>query len=133
MTHPPGHGEFYSGGIVTSTTSSSFVSVTGAVTGTIVKARAATRLRLDVRASFVASVGNTTWELAMFIGGADHPFGGGYFNLANDHKFVAVIAYIGGLAAGSYTAQLRWRRPTGTGTLAFDANDWISFDVDEVP
>jgi len=66
------------------------------------------------------SVGSTTYEVAYF-----------FFNVTDDHAATSGMKQITDLPAGAYTSQLRWRRVDGTGTVATDGNNRISFSVEE--
>lgn len=51
----------------------------------------------------------------------------------NSHQNVAgCVKIAGGLAAGTYTVQQRWRRTSGAGALNRDLNDWMTMYVKEV-
>lgn len=55
------------------------------------------------------------------------------FNTANQHvPGIGGAARIINLPPGDYSAQIRWRRPSGTGVLTVDTNDWFTFEVDEI-
>src|SRR5438132_6025551 len=54
-------------------------------------------------------------------------------NALSTHTLFAAERFVTGLAAGTYTCQMRWKRPGGTGTLTRDSFDWLSLTVEEVP
>lgn len=76
----------------------------------------------------VLYTGGTTVKIGQFHNAST---GGGADPLQR-HAFGHTI-YISGMAAGTYTANLRWRRNPGAGGTWFqDADDWISAGSEEV-
>lgn len=53
-------------------------------------------------------------------------------NPVSTHTTIAGHALFSGIGAGTYDVQLLWLRVSGTGTLNINADDWVSFTVEEV-
>lgn len=131
----PGHADGYAGGAVFSTASGTFIDVTGVTAAGLVKRADATRLRVDLRTSwFLGSAGATAYELALAIDGTDYSVVDTLVNPVSTHTPLSVVRYVPGVPAGGpWTAQLRIRRISGSGTLNQDASDYTSIDIDERP
>lgn len=128
----------FSGAIGADTTASASFSDLGNAQRTFVKRFENTRLRMDFSASCYTTAVNTGVEfgLQMLINVA----GAGVvstgpamlINTANEHTMMANFAYVSGVTAGTYSIRPLWRRTSGAGTLTTDANDWMSYAVQEV-
>lgn len=121
------------------TTSASYVNLSG--TGsqaslTIVKRFPASQTRLKVHMSANMWVSGSFPSAAMFgvrINSADTDI----FRLqidasAGNNTFGQGIAYVTGLAAGSFLVLGRWKRASGSGTLNRDSGNWLTIMVEEV-
>lgn len=119
-----------------STTSASYVDMPAGSSKAFTKLNAAvSQLRVQFSASsFVTGAAATVCQYGIRVNGVDYDISRQYFNAVSDHRTCpAGVFYVTGLAAGAWTVQGRWKRTTGTGTLAVDSGDWISIDVSEVP
>lgn len=115
------------------TTSSTYVSLTGTSSATITKSQGtATQLRIDLSVSSWCNGTLTLVRFGVLVNGVDYDVTQIKHADSGKHAFATGTAYISGLAAGSYTIQARWRRVTGTGTLTRDIEDWLSLAVTEV-
>jgi hypothetical protein len=121
------------GGATGTTTSGSNVTLATAA-ASLVKLSAATRVRVALHASFFPNLAaNTEATFAVGIGGTDYDVFSYFANTQAVHVEGAGVRYVTGVAAGTYTVTLRWRRTAGTGTLTRDANDVMSAEITEVP
>lgn len=96
-----------------------------------------TKVRVDLSMSCYSTVASTAVEvLLQLINGVTNPGIGisklFFFNLANTHMNFGLHTLADGIAAGEYYARVIWRRPSGTGTITTDANDYVSYIVSEV-
>jgi len=121
------------------TTSASYVNMagTGAVTSFSFTKRfssAQTRLKVEIIAGVFAVTSNAVVRMGVNINGTDYDICQQSMPnaAANDHELCAGIAYLTGIAAGTYTVQGRWKRISGTGTCRRDTSDWLSISVTEV-
>lgn len=53
------------------------------------------------------------------------------FNTANAHNYATNAVRVLDIPAGKYSAQLRWRRAAGTGSVFADGNDLFTIEIDE--
>lgn len=116
------------------TTSATYVDITGASVS-FTKIFAVTRVRFTLHLThWVSAAIPTTADFAMRINAVDYPIALTYRNdTIGNHQAASGIAVVpGGLAAGAYTVQARWKRSAGTGTVQLDSNDRISFSVREI-
>lgn len=118
-----------------STASTSFVDVPTAIDLAFIKRATHTGLAVwGGMTHYVGATGMLTAH-ALLINGVDYSMGDFFFNPASQHmgvNFGAIIAT--GLAAGSYTARLRWRVVSGGGgaSINVDPNDVTNFFLQEV-
>lgn len=127
--------EGINGGAAFSTTSATFVTVTGAPTETFVKEHANTTIALDHTMTMQADASGTGWEIALQLGGTDYRTGrmaciaaavAGQPMLTGGHRVIT------GVPAGSYTVTPRVRRYVGAGNVIWAAtNSYCSFTVRE--
>jgi hypothetical protein len=121
----------------TTTNSSSYVNMagTGAVTSfSFVKRFTATRVRIDMSATFYTSTAGCGARFGVLVNGTDYDVCqlAGNVPAASTHLHAGGFAYIpAGLAAGTYTVQGRWKWIVLTGTLTRDTNDWLSISARE--
>jgi hypothetical protein len=123
-------------GVAFSTTSATFVTVTGAPTESFTKANDDTAVRLDHTMTVQADAAGTGWEIGLQINGTDYRTGrmaciaaavAGQPMLAGGHRLIT------GIPAGTYTVTPRVRRYTGAGNVIWAAtNSYCSFTVAEV-
>lgn len=115
------------------TTSSSFANIGGSTSVSFTKVDASSRLRVDLHVScFVTGSVPDVAEFGVLINGTDYAIMKGTISAASIHKTFSGIRLIGGIAAGTYTVQARWRRVSGSGTVTGDGDDRLSFAVMEV-
>lgn len=117
------------------TVSATFVNIAG--TGQVssfsfTKLEAATRVKVTMSATFVAVTSNVVTTFGVLINGTDTvvcQFAPGTAASGSANG----VAFISGLAAGTYTVQARWRRTAGSGTPTRTAsNDWLTVVCEEV-
>jgi hypothetical protein len=113
------------------TVSAAYIDVTG-VTFNFVKEYASTRVCLDGSGAGFATVAtNTVAQFGVSLGGVDYDLFNITWNPINEHLAHSGINYVAtGLAAGTYTVQLRWKRTAGTGTANI-GNDFFSLSARE--
>ena len=71
---------------------------------------------------------------AVLINGVDYSIGDFFFNQNGVHTTIGLNNRIAaGLAAGNYTARLRWRVVGGAMDINIDSNDSIGLSIMEVP
>lgn len=69
----------------------------------------------------------------VLINGVDYSCGDFFFNTPSEHTTVGMgVITAAGLAAGNYTARLRWRIVTQLVTINVDTNDVANFFIEEV-
>lgn len=119
--------------ITATTNSSSFADTASTSSVSFTKVDADSRLRVDFHAScsVTGSVPSSA-EFAVRINGVDYAIVKNTISVAALRKTFSGIQLIGSIAAGTYTVQGRWRRASGSGTLAMDPNDTLSFTISEV-
>lgn len=122
------------GGANNDTTSGTYVDMagTGSVTSfNFTKRYPASRLKVTSHVSMFAVTSSSNAQIGMRIDGVDHNL----FTMVatlNVHGFGSATTYLSGVTSGIKTAQMRWRRSSGTGTLRRDSGDWLSISVEEV-
>lgn len=120
------------GGSTVTTTSGTNATLATASTS-LLKRSGLTRVEVDLRAScFTTLATNTEATFAVGLGGTDYDIVSHFCNPVSTHLSCSGIRYLTGIAAGTYTVTIRWRRTAGTGTLTRDANDTLSLKVREV-
>ncbi|HET7637178.1 MAG TPA: hypothetical protein VFK47_00415, partial [Ktedonobacteraceae bacterium] len=95
--------------------------------------KAAGNSKLTVRGSvgaFTSATGINA-RIGVNINSTDYDCGTLLFNTASQHQQIVCSVTISSVAAGSYTAQLRWKIVAGSGTLSTDTNDWTTLSVEE--
>jgi hypothetical protein len=87
-----------------------------------------------ISAYFTAGTVPTPARLGMRVNGVDYSLDQTHFQVLNQHFPLSGWQKIAGLAAGTYTIQPRMRAVSGTTipTMAVDANDFISYRIEEV-
>jgi hypothetical protein len=124
------------GGCTLSTTSSSYVDITGASTSWTKTASSADSdvvalVALDI---YPSGAGSTAGMVAMSIGGTDTDVLLTYLSSAGVIGGTRVgFKAITGLGAAAYTPKLRAKRTSGTATLVVDSLVNVSFLVGELP
>jgi len=113
------------------TTSSTYVNFPEPSVITFTKFRTDTKLIMRVLATGFATAINDQSGWGIRINSVDYNFGNTWWNVANKHREVSGLNQITSLAAGAYTAQLRWRRNGGVGNISVDANDRLFMSVTE--
>lgn len=113
------------------TTSSSFANMGAPSSVSITKVLAATRLRVDFYTSAWPNAIDTSVEYAILLNGVDHPIAHMMMNANGPHVHASGVRFLP-VPAGTYTAQARWRRSGGAGTVTRDVNDLLTMSVQEV-
>ncbi len=127
-----GIGAAYTAGVQT-TTLAAYSNVTMPATLTLAKLFTATRIKIDLHTTHYWQTAIGTVMFAVLINGVDYDVAQYGTNLVGDRLQVSGTAYVAsGLAAGSYSVQLAWKRVSGTGTVTIDNNDWLSLSAMEV-
>lgn len=114
------------------TTSATYVNFT---TPALTFTKQYTSTKVNVRFTtvpFLTGAGNTTPSFAININGTDYALGNwqiGPVSTSTTQTFETPVA--AGLAAGTYSCNLRWARTAGAGTL--NAGGWTSIVMEEVP
>lgn len=118
-----------------STTSATYVDMVGASTSfSFTKGSSGTRLKVTMNVgAFISGAANTRPGFAVSIGGVDYDVVGMTINPLATHTINAGFVYLSGITAGTYTVQGRWRRISGTGTLARNSEDPVAISVLELP
>ena len=119
------------GGIRTTTSGSYENFPTDTASLSITKHRADTRLVLVVNASCFTSTAGVIVHYALRINGVDNDCSIMWVQAGNTHGAIVGGAEVTGLAAGAYTAQLRWKRSGAAGTVTMDTADNAFFSVTE--
>jgi hypothetical protein len=116
-----------------STGSTTFVAFPGSPTVRFTKGSNATKLRLDiltacyVTANGVVEVGLRINGIDYFVGRHALPLVTSYFPIGG-HK----VLLPADVTAGSFDCILLWRKTTGGGIVAIDADGFVSFTIQEV-
>lgn len=124
--------DFWSFGGATGSTTSGSNTTLATASSSLLKRSALTRVEVDLRAScFTTLATNTEATFAVGLGGTDYDIASHFCNPTGTHLSCSGIRYLTGIAAGTYTVTVRWRRTSGAGTLTRDANDTMSLSVKE--
>lgn len=121
------------GGCSLSTTSATYVDITGASTS-FTKLGGALESDMIVRVSMslFVTVATTGIKIGVNVNGTDTDAAIITLNTANAHSTLPTgTVRITALAAGAYTVKLRALRSAGTGTLTIDGSDSVSMDIRE--
>ena len=115
------------------TTSSSYVDH-DAVNSKLVfeKLNAETSVLILIDFSLYTTVASVTGTIGINDGTNDIDVIPFTINPANQHTSVSGGKKISGLATGTYTFNLRWKRNSGTGTFTTDAGDRVYISAQEV-
>lgn len=121
------------GSSITVSTTTSYADITSASKSwTKILGSSASDVIVTATLSGQSSATNTGVKIGVNINGTDTDVILFAFSSANVHHTLPTgYARISGLAAGTYTVKLRAKRTSGTGTFTIDANDTVSFRVEE--
>lgn len=109
-----------------------YVNVGGTSSFSFTKLSGDTRLRVDVATTQFFSAASAGVQYAARIDGVDYQLAAlSPSTAALQHLTCVGWRYITGIAAGTWTVQLRWLR-VGTGTMSSDTADWLSFSCREL-
>lgn len=128
----------FAGAIGGDSTASASFSELGSVRSTFIKRFEGTKLRFDLSVSCFTTAVNTAVEFGLqalvSTSGAGLVATGPamLINTANEHTMMSSFAFLSGVSAGPFEVRPLWRRTAGAGTLTTDANDWVSYAVQEV-
>lgn len=93
-----------------------------------------TNLKFMIAGSAFSTGVNTELAAGVTIDSTDYIVAEFTFNNSSvHHSWAGFRDDISGVVAGTYTFNARWSRPTGGGTLTMNADDRVSFSVEEVP
>lgn len=109
------------------TSSGSYSNMPGSPSVSITKS-ASTSLLASLQISAYSSSAVNGAELAVSVNSSDYQLCRIGFNIVNNHTTLGGQRIITGIPAGSFTVTARWRVLVG-GTVAQDANDWVSLVV----
>lgn len=117
------------------TTSNTYSSLTSTNTSvSFTKKLASTAIRIDLHVTAGSSASATTMVIGVQINSVDYDVIQFKSDVANARFSLSGTAIVAaGLAAGTYTVQIRWKRTNGAGTVQrFISDDWQSMTVAEV-
>lgn len=123
---------FTGGSTTTSATFVSPLSAGVAVTFPFTKSRTVSRVAYTFACSLYSDVANTSVAFGLQIGGTDYPTAFMFINPAVTHTQAAAAGHLTGIAAGSYTVTVRWRRAAGGGVLNVNSDDLVTVRLQEV-
>lgn len=110
-----------------------FVDVPGPIDLAFTKRATHTSLLLWGTMSHYSTVTTGLTAHAVLINGVDYSIGDFFFNSNSVHATIGLNNRIAtGLAAGNYTARLRWRIVGGAMNINIDSNDSIGISIKEV-
>jgi hypothetical protein len=119
--------------IIGTTTSSSYADLPDAPTSlTFVKLSSSTTLRVEGKLTLYSTGGSGVVRLGVSVNGTDYDLHNRTLSTTDVWGTVGGFTRITGLAAGSYTVQLRWRRVSGAGTLTVNTDAWVNLEAMEV-
>ena len=114
-----------------STSSNAFSDFPGPIDLPFTKYSTSTSLAVWGTHTNYATAGTPLTAYSLLINGVDYSLGDFFFNQTGVHTTIGMGVKIAtGLAAGSYTARLRWRI-VSAGTINADANDVANFFIQE--
>lgn len=117
---------------VGSTSSATYVNMPAPSSLTFTKASSESYLRVDAAPTmFVTGVTGSVF-IAVNIDGVDYGMGGLFFNTFSVHTSIPCFQLIAGIAAGTYTAQMRWLKVGGTGVVQSNVDDFMEVMISEV-
>lgn len=130
-----GHTEGITNACGTSTTTSAtYVNLPATSSFSFTKQRGAeTKLKVFMSCSSFAQTNPAGARFAVLVNGVDTDICQHVHSAINTRNGASGMGQITGLAAGTYTVQGRWKRVSGTGTMAVNTDDWLSIRVQEVP
>lgn len=112
--------------------SGTYIDITGASKAwTKWLSAAASDIEVEVSVSGWVTVATTSMKVGIRIGSTDYDVATYIYNTVSDHRTFIGRARITGVAAGSYTPQLRVLRSAGTGLFNIDSADTVSFQIEE--
>ena len=127
------NGGFAATGTTTSTTFANYPGSNSSLSFT--KAASSTNLLVHIDVNPWTTVAPAELDLGVRINGTDYTCGELYYNYSSTagstHIDASCTVIVTGIAAGSQTAQIRWARSAGTGTLNTDASTWGDMSVQE--
>jgi len=116
---------------LTSTTSYANMAATSSVS--ITKSSAATALYVSATITAVSTATATRAMIGVNINGVDYDLFKMFFDVTTRISMAGGDKVASGLAVGTYTVQLRWKRISGAGQIdRFNADDWLCLSALEV-
>jgi hypothetical protein len=115
------------------TTSATYANYPGSsATLNFTKAASSTKLLVSINVDpWVATTGSDLVGIDVRIAGTDYACTQFFFNTVTVHEDITCSVIVTGIASGAQTAQIRWSRISGTGTVSADADTWSSMTVQE--
>lgn len=114
------------------TTSSSYADVAGSTSVSFTKLQASTAIVAAVSLNcYITGATNTPVSVALSINATDYEIYEYFLNDISKHYPTNGYRRVTGVAAGTYTVQVRWKRVSGSGTVTTDVNDWVSVSLQE--
>lgn len=113
---------------VDTTTSATYVNTAATTSFSFTKILTATRLRIDLSVVFFVTVNDTSTMFGVNVNGTDYDLAqqGSTISAGVELTTSGFVFVPAGLAPGTYTIQLRWKRTAGTGTCSRAGNGFIS-------
>jgi hypothetical protein len=135
------HSQSFNGGassqtIASGTGATAYANVTGLALATFDKRLASTAIVVDLGVGFFATVASSEVRFGVSVDGAAAVDIVNFFiNPANTHLYASGSVRITGLAAGTRSFQIQWRRVSATTATVITRNgsDWGSLKVTEEP
>lgn len=115
------------------TNNTTFIDVPGPVDLAFTKRATHTALAIWGTMTHYATAAPGLTAHGVLINGTDYSLGDFFFNTMSEHTTIGMGNIVAaGLAAGNYTARLRWRSVGGAVGLNVDNNDVANFFIEEV-
>jgi hypothetical protein len=115
-------------------TSTSYVDVSGTSTSwTKTGDSSSSNVLVVLLMSAWTSVAATIPAFGVRLGGVDYDLVAKTINEASSHNTLTAVRTLTGIAAGSYSPNLRFKRNSGTGAVTIDTGDTVSYLLLEVP
>jgi len=121
------------------TTSTTYVNLAGTgsqASFSFTKYATATRVHLDLTASYFTTASTSGAMFGLRINGVDYDVAllRAVLPAANAHLQAAGFTYVAAsvIPAGTYTVEGRWKRMEGAGTLTRDTGDWLAISAREL-
>jgi hypothetical protein len=135
INSPVGVNGFATTSSTDTTSSATYVNMAGTGSQTsfpFTKLNASTRIRVQMSATLYSTGATGGATLGARINGTDYDVVAIQTSVIGNRVSCTGIAYVTGVAAGTYTVQLRWKRNNGSGVMTRDQFDWLCAEAMEV-